>query len=140
MIIQRLFSEKSEKDKKKAKVSKGISIASGIGAIGSAGKAIYHDTVAKNASVDEGKRAEKLAKKTGTRVTGYFQDKLEGDPEKVKKAEELAKRHDRYVKNLIKHHETKFKDAGKAGIGLTAISLGSGLYALKKKKDSNKEK
>ena len=138
MIIQRLFSEKE--GSKKSKVSKSISIASGIGAIGSTGKAVYHDTVAKNASVDEGKRAEKLARKTGTKVAGYFQNKLEGDPEKVKKAEELAKRHDRYIKNLVKRHETKSKDAGKAGIGHAAISLGSGLYALKKKKDSNKEK
>ena len=138
MIIQRLFSEKE--GSKKSKVAKSISIASGIGSIGSTGKAVYHDTVAKNASVDEGKRAEKLARKTGTKVAGYFQDKLEGDPEKVKKAEELAKRHDRYIKNLVKRHETKSKDAGKAGLGLVAISLGSGLYALKKKKDSNKEK
>jgi hypothetical protein len=138
MIIQRLFSKK-EKSGKKEKIAKGISIASGIGAIGSAGKAIYHDTVTKNAFIDEGKRAEKLAKKTGTKVGGYFQDKLEGDPEKVKKAENLAKRHDKYVKNLVKRHEAKFKDAGKAGIGLAAISLGSGLYAHKKKKDSKKE-
>jgi hypothetical protein len=138
MIIQRLFSEK-EKPGKKEKIAKGISISSGIGALGSAGKAIYHDTISKNATIDEQKRAEKLAKKTGTKVAGYFNDKLEGDPGKVKKAEELAKRHDRYVKSLINRHEAKFKDAGKAGIGLAVISTGSGLYALKKKKNSKKD-
>ena len=89
MIIQRLFSEK-EKPGKKEKIAKGISIASGIGALGSAGKAIYHDTISKNATIDEQKRAEKLAKKTGTKVAGYFNDKLEGDPEKIKKAESLG--------------------------------------------------
>ena len=138
MIIQRLFSEK-EKPEKKEKIAKGIFIASGIGALGSAGKAIYHDTISKNATIDEQKRAEKLAKKTGTKVAGYFNDKLEGDPGKVKKAGELAKRHDRYLKSLIKRHEAKFKDAGKAGIGLAVISTGSGLYALKKKKNSKKD-
>ena len=137
MIIQRLFSEK-EKPGKKEKIAKGISIASGIGALVSAGKATYHDTISKNVTIDEQKRAEKLAKKTGTKVAGYFNDKLEGDPEKVKKAKELAKRHDRYVKSLINRHEAKFKDAGKAGIGLAVISTGSGLYAIKKKKNSKK--
>jgi len=122
MIIQRLFSEKSEKDKKKAKVAGKVaavgsagSIAAGLGSKYLKNKADYLTFVHKD---------------IGPAVLDERFDKTPG----------LEERYTRRVDRAIKKSENASKKLGKAGIALGAASVGAGLYALKKKKDSKKNK
>ena len=142
MIIQRMFSEKkkSEKDEKKAKAAAGIAAGSGLASVGAdlaAGKQLDKaDKIWMEHNRNLDKRAKRIAKKTGTH--NYVGTFLWGDPEKVKKGEEMAKRHDRVVKRAIEKRVNAANKMSAGSVGLTAASIGSGLYALKKKKDAKK--
>ena len=144
MIIQRMFSEKkkSEKDEKKAKAAAGIAAGSGLASVGAdlaARKQL--DKADKtwmehNRNLD--KRAKRIAKKTGTH--NYVATLLWGDPKKIKKGEEMAKRHDRVVKRAIEKRVNAANKMSAGSTGLAVAALGSGVYALKKKRDSRKAK
>lgn len=58
--------------------------------------------------------------------------------ENVKKAEEMAERHNRLIKRAADKLERKSKKLGTVGNVLAGISIGSGIYGLKKTKDHEK--
>ena len=63
-----------------------------------------------------------------------------GGSKNVAKAEEMAKRHDRVIKRAIEKRINTADKLGKGSTGLAAVSLGSGIYALKKMGDAKKAK
>ena len=141
MIIQRLFSEK-KRDEKKAKIAAGVAIGSGLAGAGLDEAAVKQLEKADdirlkhNRNLDE--RAQRIAKKTGTKssLLGNF---IIGDPEKVKKAEEMGKRHSRVIQRAIDKRVGAANKMGKGSLGLAAVSLGSGAYGLKKMRDAKKK-
>lgn len=141
MIIQRLFSEKGKKDKKKAKIATGLAFGSIAGSVGADALAADHETKADKIIAKHhqnlDKRGKRIAKKVG--VTNNLGTFLFGkNPEAVKKGEEMAKRHDRIVKGAAEKHIKAAEKLGKTGKALTAVGIGSGLYALKKQGDAKK--
>ena len=93
MIIQRLFSEKGKKDKKKAKIATGLAFGSIAGSVGADALAADHETkadkilVKHHQNLDE--RGKKIAKKVG--VTNNLGTFLFGkNPEAVKKGGKIA--------------------------------------------------
>lgn len=142
MIIQRMFSEKkkSEKDEKKAKAAAGIAVGSGLAGVGAdlaAGKQLDKaDKIMMEHNRNLDKRAKRIAGKTGTH--NYIGSFLWGDQEKVKKGEEMAKRHNRVVKRAIEKRVNAANKMSAGSTGLAVAALGSGVYALKKKRDAKK--
>lgn len=80
---------------------------------------------------------KKIATKTGTTALPF--GGVMGDQEKVKKAEELSKRHRKIVQRTIDNQAKKANKLGAVGAALGAASLGSAAYGLKKKKDAKKK-
>ena len=144
MIIQRMFSEKkkSEKDEKKAKAAAGIAAGSGLASVGAdlaAGKQLDKaDKIWMEHNRNLDKRAKRIARKTGTH--NYVATLLWGDPKKIKKGEEMAKRHDRVVKRAIEKRVNAANKMRTASTGLMAAGVGSFLYATKKRRDARKAK
>lgn len=122
MIIQRLFSEKSEKDKKKAKVAGKVAAVGGAGSIAAGLGSKY----LKN-------KADYLTLVHKDIVPAVLEERFDKTPG-------LEERYTRRADRAIKKSENTAKKLGKAGIALGAASVGAGLYALKKKKDSKKNK
>jgi hypothetical protein len=140
---QKEFAEKkSNKDEKKSKIAGGIAAGLGAGALVAGNKSM--NTALKSKKIIDSynmnnalhKYDKKIAAKTGTTALPF--GGIAGDPEKVKKAEELSKRHRRVVQNTINKLDKKANKLGATGLVLGAASLGSAAYGLKKKKDAKK--
>lgn len=141
--LEKLYSEKSEKDKKKSKIASGVATGLGAGAIVAGVKSKNALEKAKEIANSYNRNAllnkydKRIAAKTGTTVLPF--GGVMGDSEKVKKAEELSKRHKRVVQNAVNKLANKSLKLGATGLALGTAGLGAAAYGLKKKGDAKKD-
>lgn len=141
--LERLYSEKSKKDEKKAKIAGGVAAGLGIGSMIAGNKSL--DAALKSKEIADSynmnnllhKYDKKIAAKTGTTASPFVG--IIGDPDKVKKAEELSKRHRKIVQRAVDNQAKKANELGAVGAALGAASLGAAAYGLKKKRDAKKD-